>query len=171
MSRKRADSKPDAEHRRKAVAARRLGKDSKCTRCGEDRPHALIRNSDPRICAACQRQDDGESVIDGHHAAGQNNHCATVPIPVNDHRARMSVAQYSWPVRTLRNPDRSPLLAVAAYVRSLQDFADYIDDVLPPEKLESLDADLVRKFGSDWPRDPNLFNDSKTHQENSDENE
>jgi hypothetical protein len=146
-------SNPSAEHRRKAVAARRIGKNAICTDCGETRPEALIRRSKPRICAQCQRKMQGKAETDLHHVAGRNNHAATIPIPVNDHRARLSLAQHNWPSRTLRNPDRSPLLAIAACIRGLIDFIEYcIDELLrwAVTELEQLDGQLVEKLGPRW---------------------
>jgi hypothetical protein len=153
MSEKPIQSKPSTEHRRRAVAARRLGKKVKCTRCGETRPEALIRGSKPRICAACQRESQGESETDLHHLGGENNHCGTIPVPVNDHRARLSLAQYKWPSKTLRNPDGSPLLAIAACIRGFIDFVEYcVDEFLrwAAGVLERLDVYLVEKLGPRW---------------------
>ena len=153
MSEKPIQSKPSTEHRRKVVAARRLGKKAKCTYCDEIRPEALIRGSRPRICAACQRERQGKTQTDLHHVGGENNHPATVPVPVNDHRARLSPAQYKWPPKTLQNPDGSPLLAIAGCIRGFIDFVEYcIDKFLrwAAERLETVDAYLVERLGPNW---------------------
>ncbi len=142
-----------SEFRRKAVARRRLGTKAECQRCGEARPEALIRNSGPRTCAACQREKQGKATVDLHHLAGQNNRCVTVPVPVNDHRARLSPAQLNWPSETLRNSNKSPLLAIAACIRGFIDFIEYcVDELLrwAAEELEKLDAYLVGKLGTRW---------------------
>jgi hypothetical protein len=52
--------------------------------------------------------------MDAHHVAGKANSPITVPVPVNDHRACLSVAQADWPKSTLMNAHGSPLLAAAA---------------------------------------------------------
>ncbi len=148
------------EFKRQAIAARRIGRHSSCVRCGEDRPGALIRNSEPRICACCQRKEAGKSVIDDHHVAGRNNHCATVPVPVNDHRACLSLDQYGWPRRTLRNPDRSPLLAIAACIRGFIAFLEYCVEQLlrwAPQELEGLDQYLTEKIGPRWWRRDRVY--------------
>lgn len=144
---------PEAEHRRKERAKRRVGNRNKCTLCGETRPEALIPKSKPRICAECQRRGQGKAATDNHHVAGQNNHAATVPVPTNDHRARLSLGQHKWPARTLRNPDESPLLAVAACIRGFIDFAEYCIEqflIWAIAFLEELDARLVERFGPCW---------------------
>ncbi len=146
-------SKPDPKYKRTADGARRLGKNAKCVHCGEDRPEALIRRSKPRICAECDREQKGKNTNDQHHLAGKNNHCVTVPIPVNDHRAHLSLAQYEWPTKTLQNPDRSPLIAIAACIQGFVDFVRFcIDELLAraPEFLERLDAILIEKLGANW---------------------
>ena len=142
-----------AEYRRKAIARRRHGKSASCIRCGETQPEALIRGSNPRICGRCQRRIQGKTEFDGHHVAGQNNHAAKVPVPINAHRARLSVAQFTWPSKTLRNPNKSPLLAVAACVRGFIDFFDYcIDEFLRPLPpiLENIDSHLTERLGPHW---------------------
>ena len=47
---------------------------------------------------------------DKHHISGKANSDVTILVPVNDHRAQISVDQYDWPKRTLENPEGSPLL-------------------------------------------------------------
>ena len=106
-----------AAHRRRVVATRRVGFGSRCA-CGEQRPEALIPRSTPVICAACQRKATGRTTTDNHHFAGKANNRTTVPVPVNDHRALLSVAQAEWPKATLMNAQGSPLRAAAASVRS-----------------------------------------------------
>jgi hypothetical protein len=153
MSKKPFNSDPEAEYRRKERAKRRVGNNAKCTQCPESRPEALIPKSNPRICAGCQRKNQGKAVTDNHHVAGQNNHAATVPVPVNDHRARLSLEQHKWPTRTLRNPDGSPLLAIAACIRGFIDFVEYCIEqflVWAVAFLEKLDKQLVEKFGPRW---------------------
>jgi hypothetical protein len=135
---------------RRNIAARRVGIGSKC-KCGENRPLALIAGTNPTICAECRRRAQGRATYDQHHPAGDANHRLTVPIPVNDHRAVLSEAQYEWPKRTLENPDASPLRAAAASIRGYVDLTHYLlDELLLPnaERLEALDA------AADRGRDP-----------------
>src|SRR5215467_11072908 len=146
MPRKLPTRDPGDAHRRKVVAARRVGIGARCS-CGEDRPGALIAGSNPTICAACQRAMKERGTMDDHHFAGRANNPATVSIPVNDHRAILSIAQMEWPKSTLRNTEGSPLLAGAACVRGFIDTVVYlIEKGLPrlAEMLEKLDGILTK---------------------------
>src|SRR5438477_4902113 len=100
---------PIGAFQHKATAARRIGVDKQCA-CGESRPEALIPGSDPIICAKCDREKKGHTVMDDHHVAGRANSSETIPTPVNDHRAELNTAQQDWPKETLQNPDGCPLL-------------------------------------------------------------
>ena len=125
----------------------------KCTSCGEARPEALIPGTKPTICAECQRKKNGTTTTDDHHFAGKANSPVTIPIPVNDHRAGLSIAQYDWPKETRENPDGSPLLAAAGCVRGFVDIVIYLikQGVLwVAELLEKLNAFLVGKIGPKW---------------------
>jgi hypothetical protein len=91
--------------------------------------------------------------MDNHHVAGKANSPVTIPVPVNDHRARLSVDQYDWPKRTLENPDRSPLIAAAGCVRGFTDTVIYlVESVLGwiAAALEALDECLTELYGSKW---------------------
>jgi hypothetical protein len=144
---------PSKDFARENVQSRRLGKRQKCTICGEDRPAALIAGSVPRICAECKRRAEGKSQFDHHHVAGQNNHSGTISIPVNDHVGRLSLDQYEWPRKTLRNPDRSPLLIAAACIRGAINVIEYCVDVFlrgVAALLELLDEALTAIHGRFW---------------------
>jgi hypothetical protein len=95
----------------------------------------------------------GRRKTDDHHIAGQANNPMTISVPVNDHRAELSVAQQGWPPKTLRNPDHSPLLAAAARIRGFVDTSIYLmQHFLVPAAviLEFLDTMLERKLGRKW---------------------
>ena len=144
---------PIAAEQRKSVAARRFGPNAQCHVCGESRPEALIAGSNPVICAGCDRKQRGKTALDNHHVAGKSNSPVTIPIPVNDHRASLSVAQYDWPRETRENPDGSPLLAAAGCVRGFIDTLYYLIEKLLlwiPEMLETLDQFLTDKLGTNW---------------------
>ena len=159
---------PIGTERRKATAERRLGDKRRCVQCGERRAAALITDSEPRICARCQRRQKGKSTMDRHHPAGRANHPLTVPVPVNDHRAELTEAQYGWPIATLENPDGDPLRRASACIRGFVDTVIYqMREMLLwiADFLEKLSAYLVRQFGRRWWRktvlaefapDPNL---------------
>jgi hypothetical protein len=152
MARTRPKSDPSGAHRRKVIAARRVGIGARCG-CGEDRPEALIAGSNPIICAACQRSSKERNANDQHHFAGKANNPATIPVPVNDHRAILSVAQADWPKSTLTNPEGSPLLAGAACLRGFIDTILYLIEkglLWLADMLEKLDEVLMKKLGPRW---------------------
>jgi hypothetical protein len=91
--------------------------------------------------------------MDLHHPAGRSNNPAAVLVPVNDHRAVLSPQQYEWPQQTWENPERSPILCVAANIRGYCETNDYlVAKLLLPlaEVLETLDATLKKTLGSKW---------------------
>jgi hypothetical protein len=149
---KKTPRDPIAKFQRDAIAERRIGKGKQCA-CGEARPRALIPGSQPLICEACNRERLGKLLTDDHHVAGRNNSPVTIPVPVNDHRARLSDDQNECPTRTLKNPDGSPLLAAAGCIRGFFDTILYLIEKLlvwVPELLEALDAYMVREHGPRW---------------------
>jgi hypothetical protein len=142
---------PIGKYKRKAIAERRT-KGNQCA-CGESRPAALIANSSPTICAECMRERNGQSVLDNHHPAGRVNNPATIPIPVNDHRAVLTEKQLDWPKRTWENPDGSPLLAGASSIRGHYETVEYLTEMLVirnAELFEALDEYLSRRLGPTW---------------------
>ena len=140
---------PIAVYRRKTVAARRIGLDVACS-CGESRPEALVAGSQPIICAGCLRSANGRSTLDMHHPFGRANSPVTISVPVNDHRARLSVDQADWPKSTLMNAEGSPLLAAAAGIRGFMDTVLYLIEhglLWIADMLEWLHDFLVKKLG------------------------
>lgn len=143
---------PIAEYRRSLVARRRVGDGARC-RCGETRPQVLRCRSGEYVCEECWRTKIRRSTFDGHHPAGKSNCSIKIPIPANDHIARLSVEQYSWPPTTLRNRDRSPLLAAAACIRGFIETVVYLLDRLLgwiPPILEEVDEGLTGLLGRRW---------------------
>ena len=97
--------------------------------------------------------------MDKHHFAGEPNSPITVPIPVNDHRAHLSTAQYDWQKETRENPDGSPLLAAAASIRGFTDTVLYLIEkglLWIADMLELLHAYLAKQFGPKWWLDTDL---------------
>lgn len=141
---------PEGVAKRAAISQRKVGEGARCA-CGEDRPLALIAGSNPVICAKCQRQRKGHTVMDDHHPFGKaNDPKTTTPVPVNDHRADLSEAQQDWPKRTRENPDGSPLLAAAGTVRGFIDTIVYLINqglLWVAELLEKLDEWATAKVG------------------------
>jgi hypothetical protein len=149
---------PIAAGQRKATAARRVGVNARCA-CGESRPEALITKCKPIICAECKRKKEGKTMIDKHHVAGKANSRVTIPVPTNDHRARLSSDQEDWPAKTQENPSASPLLAAAGCIRGFTDTAIYLIESLLhwiAGMLELLDSYLEQRLGSRWWRDTDV---------------
>jgi hypothetical protein len=152
MNKKLPSNDPIAACTRKAIAARRVGVGKQCA-CGEKRPEALIAGTTPIVCASCKRKREGKTIMDKHHVFGRANDPTTIQVPVNDHRAELSVAQHDWPKNTLQNPDGSPLLRAAACIRGFVDTVLYLIQKglrWVADMLESLDALLVKEWGSRW---------------------
>lgn len=144
---------PIRKFQREAKAARRAGKNTRCVECGEARLKALVKGSKPTCCAKCNRKMKGQTTMDKHHPAGRANSKVTVTIPVNDHRAVLSVAQYDWPKATLENPEGCPLIAAAAWIRGFIDTARYLIEELLQHAaglLEILSTFLDDRLGPQW---------------------
>lgn len=144
---------PIAVYQRKAKAKRRIGADRRKCVCGESRPEALMPGRNPMVCAACDRERKGHKIMDDHHPAGEANSSAAIPVPVNDHRAILSPAQYEWSAKTLENPEGSPLLAAAGCIRGFCDTVLYLIEKLLlwiADLLEKLDAYLTHKWEPKW---------------------
>jgi hypothetical protein len=144
---------PEGAAKRAAIAQRRVGEGARCA-CGEARPLALIPGSNPMICAKCQRQKRGHTVMDKHHPFGEaNDPKTTILVPVNDHRAELNEAQNDWLKQTRENPDGSPLRAAAGTIRGFIDQILYLIDKglnWVADMLEKLDEWLKSKFGPNY---------------------
>jgi hypothetical protein len=142
---------PIARAKRRSIAARRVGRGSLCA-CGEDRPFSLITGSQPRTCRECMQRRKGYKTIESHHPDGRANDPTTLPVGANDH-AELTEAQRAWPKTTLENPDGSPLLAIAARIRSHSDLVEYLKQnplLRSAPFVEELDAILTAHFGPRW---------------------
>ena len=119
--------------------------------CGETNPFTLT-GRDPDI--SCYEHDllrVGKKSYEAHHVAGKHNADVTVDVPGNDHRV-LSERQRFWPDDTLRNPEHSPLLVAAAFIRGWLNVMQVIERSVGwiPEFLEWLNWILVDQYGSDW---------------------
>lgn len=134
-------------------AYRRLGtREPRCRACGERRPLVLTGTHPEIRCYRCRKLEKAQSPIEHHHPAGQHNSTVTMPVDANVHRL-LSDAQEDWPVLTLRNPTKSPLLRTAASLRGLADVHQIlVANLLAqlPETLESLDALMTAAYGPGW---------------------
>jgi len=146
----RPERDPAGAFLRESIAQRRLGENAACP-CGEARSRALSKKY--QICAECLRKKKGHKEMDKHHPASEANDSCTVEIPVNDHRAFLSVAQHEWPKETLENPDKSPLRRAAACIRGFIDMLYYMLEKFlfwTAEMFEVLDDFLIETLGSKW---------------------
>ncbi len=143
---------PDRDARREA-AYRRLGtRTPRCAECAETDPLVLTGTTPDILCYGHRRLAQGDSPDEDHHPAGDRNSPLRIRTPGNDHRF-LSDAQRDWPERTLRNPDGSPLLKIAALVRGLVDYLRLLLErglAWIPPALEWLDDLLRRAIGERW---------------------
>lgn|GEM_PF-2247479 len=133
---------------RESRAQRRVGIGAACP-CGEVRPFALLPTG---VCFACDRITRGREPFENHHVFGKRNGPCMVRMPVNDHRAVLSVAQLSWPPKTQENVGGSPLLRAAAHVRGFSDMIRHLLDECEwiSNCLEQLDEWLSNTLGPSW---------------------
>lgn len=125
--------------------------DKKCA-CGETR-QLTFAGPKAKRCVECERKKKDRKTTDNHHVAGKANDPITISVPVNDHRARLSVDQMDWPKEARENPDGSPLLAAAGAIRGFVDTVVYLLENLllkHADILEKVDAYLVRTLGRKW---------------------
>ena len=154
MRRSRSHSDAIRRFQREEITARRAGRNRCCESCGEMRLEALVRGSKPTTCVECRRTLKGQTIMDKHHVAGRANSSVTVPIPVNDHRAVLSVAQFDWPRKTLTNSAGVPACwRAAGSIRGSIDLVYYLIETSLrwiAEMLEILSVFAREKLGSQW---------------------
>ncbi len=148
----RSRRSPDKEARRER-ALRGLGtRDPQCAMCTEREPIALTGTHPEILCYRHRRMAQAASPDEDHHPAGEANSPLRIRTDGNEHRL-LSDKQRDWPEETLRNRDGSPLLKIAALIRS---WVDYLRQLLErgleriPAALERLDQLLRNHFGERW---------------------
>jgi hypothetical protein len=120
--------------------------------CTETEPFALTGVAPNILCREHLADTQGHSWIEEHHPAGRHNDPSTVPVPANEHGV-LSELQALWPRGTLRNPEASPLVRAAAWLRAWLDILRLIVDRTVdriPAALENLDALLTDRLGPEW---------------------
>ena len=138
------------EHRLRALGTR----SPRCIvrGCVETDPFALTGVHPEILCREHLADRQARTWVEEHHPQGQHNDPAAVPVPANDHGA-LSERQELWPRDTLRNPDGSPLLCVAAALRGWLDVLRHMIESTVgwiPDALERLDQLLRAFFGPGW---------------------
>jgi len=136
----------DLKESRRAQRERRLGPNARCKTCGEADSAALVTRD---LCYGCKTVAAGGSGFELHHPAGKANDPFTVRIPANDHRV-LSDWQVDVPPQTQTNPDGSPLLKAAAWLRGFLDMLRLAMErglAWIPPYLEHLDQALVDSLG------------------------
>lgn len=122
--------------------------------CAEKDPFALTGVDPYLLCAEHRADTEGRSWTQGHHVSGEANDPEDVRvIPANDHLVVTLKHQSEWPRETIRNPDHSPLLQMAAAIRGWLDVLRLILERTVgwiPELLESMDAWLRERIAPRW---------------------
>jgi len=143
----------DEARAREGAYERLATRDPKCTKCDERDPAALTGSYPNIVCYEHLAQSQGRSWTEGDHTAGRHNDpTPIVEMPGNDHRIK-SDRMRAWPEKTLRNPDRSPLLRAAATLRGWIEALRLILErgvAWIPSFLERLDEWLTQHHGSGW---------------------
>lgn len=136
---------------RHAKRRRTLGSDPRCETCGWDDLTALVTTHDEIMCYECACTERGFPALEAHHHLGQAVDAATVPIAGNIHRD-LSDRQRDWPTVVRSNPQRDPLLWLAATIFGLRDhlawWIDWIDRI--GTWLLSLATLLTERHGVRW---------------------
>jgi hypothetical protein len=143
------DDDPIAEIVREARRKRYLGPNAQC-HCGERNIWALVRRGDWIVCYECLQQAQGRPADEQHHILGQHNDHHTIAWPGNSHRIT-SAYRVAWPMKTQRNPHRSPLRGLAAAIRSEIDSRRFLAERV--QLMERLDDWLCAKIGPEWPHE------------------
>lgn len=136
---------------RHANKRNRLGSNAKCELCGEHDLRILRKVGKHILCPECHLESQGKVPIENHHPPGKNNGDFCFPIPANTH-AILSDAQYDWPRETLRNPNKDPLLEIAAWFRGIHDLLIHLADKLLDWAylLEIVSRFLAGVIGPNW---------------------
>jgi len=128
-----------------------LGANATCSHCGWNDLTALVQTDDGIRCYECACTEHGKTAIEAHHHLGRTVDAATVPIAGNIHRD-LSDRQRDWPRVVRSNPQRDPLLWLAAACFGLRDhlawWIDWIDHI--GTWLVSLATLLTERDGERW---------------------
>jgi hypothetical protein len=136
---------------RRQKRQRTLGTAAACEACGWTDPTALTKKDGRVLCYECRCQAAGKPTSEAHHHLGRAVDPATIPILGNIHRD-LSDRQRDWPAAVRSNPQRDPLLWLAAALLGLRDhlgwWTAWLDRVAT--FLTQLGASLVEQHGECW---------------------
>ncbi len=128
-----------------------LGKDAACEACGWDDAVTLTKTEGQILCYECRCAEQGQATVEAHHHLGRAVYPSTIPVPGNIHR-ELSDRQYDWPSEVRTNPQRDPLLWLAAALFGLRDhvawWTAWIDRIA--HWLQSLSELLSTRHGERW---------------------
>ncbi len=128
-----------------------LGKHARCDTCDWEDRAALVRTKSGVRCYECRLLAQGKGSIEAHHHLGRAVDPATVAIPGNIHRD-LSERQRDWPADVRTNPQRDPLLWLAAALMGLHDHLAWWVDWLGciARWLVTLSQHLAARDGERW---------------------
>ncbi|MGO8947060.1 MAG: hypothetical protein ACLQUY_05235 [Ktedonobacterales bacterium] len=141
---------------RKNRRSRVLGPDARCSRCGCTELSALVVRTRQKqrviLCYECAQVTGRKATTEKHHVIGQaTDPDLVIGVPANEHRA-LSDRQLDWPEAVRHNPNRDPLLVLAAMCHSLKDQLQHWVDLLElvAAWFVELSKALRAKFGECW---------------------
>lgn len=146
---------PDVEARAEDAFERFGTRKPRCSvpGCAETDWRALTGSDGDIKCYEDRCMEQGRSPIERQHPAGRPiNPDMEIPMAGNDHRV-MDDPKADWPPQTRLNPDGSPALRAAAYVRTVCDWLVMIGErLLGPVVawLEALEERMRELHGPRW---------------------
>jgi hypothetical protein len=129
-----------------------LGPDARCWKCGCADPTVLHRRGTKIWCYECSSAQPGKTTVEEHHLVGKaNDPELTAGVPGNLHLP-LTDAQTDWPRAVRYNPERDPLLWLAALCLSLRDIARELVGRLEAiaQFLVQLSRALQELLGTRW---------------------
>jgi hypothetical protein len=130
---------------------RTLGPGAACEQCGWGDGTALTKGHGRVRCYECRCAELGKTTVEAHHHLGRAVDPSTIPVPGNLHRD-LSDRQHDWPPEVRTNPQRDPLLWLAAACLGLRDhlgwWVTWLDRIA--HWLLALATALRESHGEQW---------------------
>jgi hypothetical protein len=128
----------------RAVSRRlRVPAGTRCSRCRQSDPLALLRETSPLLCVDCDALAQGLAWFELHHPIGDANDPATIALRPSTHRY-FTERQRGWHSVTLSNPRGSARLRQAAALRALADIHAFVCDRVALPIARSLERRHLR---------------------------